>query len=252
MSSIWSHVPHDGLVHAGFLMVALAYLFRDLLHLRLMALAAYSFFIAYQFTYGGPVAWPVLGWYGLFLVINSVQAAILWHERRLQYLTQDERKLFEIAFPSMDVGEVRRLLRAGTWQTLPQGSHLTDQGRTADHVYAVLSGSLRIEVNGLPVAEGRSGQFIGEIGFLAKTPATATAIVASPELRVLSWQRGALEKLVRRSAELRSTVHSAFGRDLARKIADQLLYPSRSDNEPPNALEPEQYAERWHRLSAES
>ena len=238
MSAIWTHFPQDGLVHAGFLMVALAYLFRDLLHLRLMALAAYSFFIAYQFSYGGPVSWTILGWYGLFVAINVVQAAVLWHARRLEHLTPDERKLFEIAFPSMDVGEVRRLMRAGTWRTLPQGTRLTDQGRQADHVYAVLKGSLRIEVNGLPVAEGRAGQFIGEIGFLAQTPATATAIVASPEIVVLAWQRDQLEKLIRRSPGLRSTVHSAFGRDLARKMADQLLYPSRSETETDTAAEP--------------
>ena len=223
MGMFWEQLADQGLRHAGFLMVALAYLLRDFLHLRLMALGAYSFFVGYQFTYGGPISWPIVGWYALFCAINAVQAAILWHERRLKHLTPEERRLYEIAFPALDVGAVRRLLRKGTWKTLRAGDCLTKKGEACPYVYALLEGSLRIEVEGCLIADGRPGQFVGEIGFLARIPATADAVVASDEARLLAWSRHDLEQMMLRSSELRSTVYAAFGRDLARKLVDHSM-----------------------------
>ncbi len=223
MNLMWDQLAQEGLVHAGFLLVALAFLLRDILYLRLVAMGAYSFFICYQLAAGIPASWPVFGWYVLFAAINAVQSAILWHERRLKHLTSEERQLYDIAFPALDVGAVRRIMRRGKWRSLQEGESLTVQGERCAFVYAVLDGCIDIEVDGRPVAQGGPGQFIGEIGFLAKVAATATTVVSSRQARVLAWSRQDLEKMLRRSPELRSTTHAAIGRDLARKIAEHTV-----------------------------
>ncbi len=223
MTLMWDQLAQEGLIHAGFLLVALAFLLRDILYLRLVAMGAYSFFICYQLAAGVPASWPVFGWYVLFAAINAVQAAILWHQRRLEHLTPEERTLYDIAFPALDVGAVRRFMRRGKWRNLQHGETLTIQGESCAYVYAVLEGCIAIDVDGRPVAQGGPGQFIGEIGFLAKGAATATTLVTSEQARVLAWSRQDLDKMLRRSPELQSTVHAAIGRDLARKIAEHTV-----------------------------
>ncbi len=213
-----------GVLHLGFATVALAYVFRDVLSLRVLAAAGYGLFLVHTLPETALADRVEAGWYALFLVLNAGHAAVLAYERRCASLTPDERRLAGLAFASVDVGAARRMMRRGSWRDLPAGTVLAREGESGRSLYAVLSGRVDVLVDGAPVATAGAGEFVGEIGFLAGGPATATAVVAAP-VRALVWDRGELERAMRRTPELHATAYAAFGSDLARKVAQQSLRP---------------------------
>jgi hypothetical protein len=223
-SLVSAEVVDMGFVHLGFITVALAYAARDVLHLRLLAVLGYGFFLAALLQAVSPPSLSQTGWYGVFFIANLVHAVWLARDRRREHISPEERLLLDRAFPSLAIGPARRLMRLGRWATLPDGSELTAQGRAGEAVYALLSGNADILVDGERIHAARAGQFVGEIGFLAGGSATATAR-ARGELRALVWDRRILEKAMRRSPEIHDTVYAAFGCDLARKVAEQSLRP---------------------------
>ncbi len=225
-STLLEAVRSGGVLHLGFATVALAYLFRDILHLRLLAVAGYGLFIVHTVSQGTTTALTAAAWYTLFLLVNAVQAALLAYQRRCESLTAEERRLAGGAFASIDVGAARRMMRRGTWKTLAPGAVLSEEGEKGKALYAILYGRVAIEARGETVAEAGPGEFIGEIGFLSRGPATATAVAAEP-VRALVWDRNELEQAIRRAPELHATAHAAFGSDLARKVAQQSLGPRR-------------------------
>jgi len=78
----------------------------------------------------------------------------------------------------------RELLRLGQLVDeidVPAGRVLMRQGATADEMFVVISGTLRVERDGRLIAELGSGDWAGEMGLLSEEPrmATVTAQTAS-------------------------------------------------------------------------
>src|SRR3546814_8345430 len=58
---------------------------------------------------------------------------------------------------------------------------LTRQGKISEYLYLIAEGEASVRVGEQEVARLVAGRFVGEIGFLALRPATATAIARSEE-----------------------------------------------------------------------
>lgn len=215
--------PRELLAHAGFLLIALAFIVRDALVLHSRAIVAYCFFIGFASLATGGPAWHLIVWYLLFLGINGWQVARLLHERHFDRLTDDEERLMALAFPALDKCAAKRLMRRGRWVDLAPGTRLTLQKQLSDDLFLLLEGEAEIWLDGSRVCGLGPGQFVGEIGFVAKAPATATAIAGSTGVRALAWDQATLRRDAARNGALDAAIHTALGADLARKIADQTL-----------------------------
>ena len=115
-------------------------------------------------------------------------------------------------------------MKRGKWQTLGVGDALTREGEFANRVYLLAAGRVEVTLDGDPIVDLNPGQFIGEVGFIARSPASATAIAVADDenpTRVLYWDSEKLRRDLRRDDGLRSTLESALGTDLARKLADR-------------------------------
>lgn len=215
----------ENLVHVGFAVGALAYLLRDMLWLRIVAIGSYAIFTTVAIRNGGDNIWNVLPWYAAFMAINVVRAALLAYQRHLWRFTAEEAALHARAFPMLAREPAKRLMTAGRWETLAPGDVLTREGEVAPKVWLVAAGRVQVALEGEPIVVLNPGQFVGEIGFVARRPASATAVAAAAEdgaaPRFLSWESRDLRRRLKRDGALRSTFESAFGTDLARKIADQ-------------------------------
>ena len=214
----------SNLLHIGFAVGALAYLLRDILWLRLVAAASYGIFAVATLGRGSDAIWQFMPWYGAFIAINVVQAAIIAYQRWLWRFTPEEAELHAIAFPSLSRIAAKRLMKRGKWQTLGVGDALTTQGEFANRVFLLASGRVEVTLDGNPIVDLNPGQFIGEVGFIARSPASATAIAVADDenpTRVLYWDSEKLRRDLRRDDGLRSTLESALGTDLARKLADR-------------------------------
>ena len=119
------------LLHGGFALSTLAFLLRDMLHLRLVALISYLVFSAAVLVRA-------------FLAINGTQAAWLIYERRLQRMSPREQALFDLAFRGLDRVLVRKLIRRGKWMDIRAGERLTRQRILSTHVFIIVKGEVEI------------------------------------------------------------------------------------------------------------
>ena len=206
------------LVHAGFLLTAGAYLVRDILWLRALAIAANLSVAAAAYRSGPQLHWDIIAWTSAFVLINLGHSAWLLYERHLARLTDDERRLADSAFRALDSVIVRRLLRRGISRTFAQTDCVVRQGVPLDHLFAIVEGEAAVLVGGRIIARLKAGDFIGEIGFLSADLATAT-VMATTAVRCLAWPADDLRQRLERQPDLRTIVHAAIGRDLAAKTA---------------------------------
>lgn len=213
-------------VNAAFLVASLAFLARDVLHLRLLALVAYAGLLYGVWMHPAWPGAPHFWWYLGFLAINAGHSAWLIWERSQTHLTPDEERVWAEAFPSLDRLLVRRILRRGEWRPVAPGDELVREGEVPARLSVLARGAADVTLNGKAVARLREGQFVGELAYLTGEPATATVVAVRPS-RVLAWRREDLQRWLGDQPQLRSVLYAAIGTDLADKIASANLQLAR-------------------------
>jgi NTE family protein len=103
------------------------------------------------------------------------------------------------------------------FHSLLRGEILVRQGTASDSVYVVVSGRFEVWIEGQKnaISEIGVGEPIGEIGFFAGTPRTATIIAARDSI-VLELDRASFDAVVRQVP----AVYQTLLRTLARRLAD--------------------------------
>lgn len=203
--------------HFCFALVAASYLVKDILWLRLLAVAASVAGIAYNYFVPSPPLWLVIYWNLLFLSINLYQIAAIVRERRGVAFTEEERELYETLFRDFAPFEFMKLLRAGRWLTAARGEVMAREGEPLAEVMLVYNGSVSVEVGGSEVARLRDGSFIGEMSFISGGEATAS-VKALEETRYLSWPKRELRALLNRNPSMRFAMQTILSTDLMKKL----------------------------------
>ena len=84
--------------HGSFLLLAVSYLEKDFLHLRLFAATGMSLSIIFQYYREKPL-WIPIRWNLLFIMINATMTALLLKEQSdADHMSKDERELFSTFF----------------------------------------------------------------------------------------------------------------------------------------------------------
>lgn len=83
-------------------------------------------------------------------------------------------------FAACDAREIERLGMLVEEVDLPAGRVLFAQGNSADELFVVVSGMVRVERDGSILAHRGPGEFFGEIAMVAGGPRTATATCETP------------------------------------------------------------------------
>lgn len=165
----------SGLVHLEFALTAAAWLVRDILVLRLLAIGSYPVFSLFLLATQASPSLTYLSWYALFLAINAVQAAQLFHDRRLRRMSAEDRQLAWEVFPALDPLAVKRLFAMARRAQVDTPHILTREGQRSRFVYLIAEGTADVAVAGRRVATLGRGRFVGEIG---RKSATRRGVVA--------------------------------------------------------------------------
>lgn len=212
-------VDPSTLVHVAFIAFALAFLVRDVLWLRVLAMVAYTLHVLRVGILSDPVDQSLVLWYCAFIAINAGHAAWLVYERRLVRLSPAEQGLAMLAFPALDRGTIKRLFRSGKWRCLPPGECLTNYGERPCALVVIVSGEVCVAQDGERFARVGPGHFVGEMSFLTGAPATADTY-SDGEVKVFEWDQNALARRCERDPELRTGIYTALGPDLVNKVAN--------------------------------
>jgi CRP-like cAMP-binding protein len=234
------------LVHLGFALTGAAWLVRDILLLRLLAIASYLVFSLFLLTTQASPSLTYLGWYALFLAINAVQATQLFYDRRLRRMSAEDRQLACEVFPALDPLAIKRLFAMARRAQVDSPHTLTRAGQRSRFVYLIAEGTADVAIAGRRVATLGRGRFVGEIGLIADRPANATVSIdpsAGTLTRLLVWRQSDLRAKLERDDLVRGAILSAIGSDLAAKLECHNVQPvtaSRVDptTSPPANIQP--------------
>jgi NTE family protein len=122
------------------------------------------------------------------------------------------------SIPALDgraLKELEALAAEAEQLELRRGEILVRQGEPSDALYFVLSGRFTVHLEGVaePIAEIAQGQPVGEIGFFAGLPRTAT-VTALRDSSVLTITRGQFQKVSESSPGIRDAVIASLARRL--------------------------------------
>ncbi len=207
--------PGAFLGHASYALLVLSMMMRNIVWLRVIALASGVIGIAYDvFVLEDPVS---TGWDALFVLANVYQLLYLaWQARKVRF-NDEEFEFCQNALPLVPPSLARQFLNVGEWRDLPVGTELTGQGQPVTQLTYVSSGTVDVVVHHHHIASCVKGDFIGELGILSGKPATATTVTSAP-VRALVFEREKLLRHLRAEPDLKLALPAAFKENLRNKL----------------------------------
>src|SRR6188508_2691112 len=210
----------DYFIHAANILLLVAYLVRDMLWLRLFAVAAsvvsIPYFLLQPTMLRAPLAWTVL-----FAGINLVQSWRLFMERRPVKLTAEEEEVRRLVFKDLPPRKVLQVLSIGSWVTAQPGERMIESGTIPDAVSLIVSGKVRVTKDGDAVGVLEAGQLVGSALILSGLPSEVDAAVESP-VRAIRWEVGTLERYLNANPDTRAVMQRHLARDLATKVTGRI------------------------------
>lgn len=118
-------------------------------------------------------------------------------------------------FAELGTAQRKAVLGSMKQRAVTRGETLVAEGEASDSMFIVLHGTFQVtrEHNPAPIAEIHAGELIGEIGFLANTPRTAT-VRALRDAAVLELGRTAYGRIGKESPAIVRAMLSAVARRL--------------------------------------
>lgn len=219
-------------IHAANGLLLLAYSVRDILWLRLFALASSLIAIPYFALQPTPL-WVPLSWSAVFAAINLLQSGRLLVERRPVKLTSEEGDVRRLAFRDLSPRKVLRVLSIGAWTTSETGARLIERGKRVEAISLIVRGKVRVTRDEFVLGELVPGNIVGSSLLLNGIPSDVDAVAVEP-VRSVQWDVGTLERYLSADPETRIIMQQHLARDLAEKLVS---YAGRSDsdNEPHRA-----------------
>ena len=206
----------DYFIHAANILLLIAYSVRDVLWLRLFAVAASLIAIPY-YVLQPTMLWAPLAWSVVFAAINLFQSWLLFIERRPVILTKEEEEIRRLAFEDLPPRKILQVLNIGSWITAQVGDRLIEQGKLPDSISLITRGKVRLTRDGCMLGDLMPGDLVGSALILNGIPSNVDVVTVEP-LRAMRWQIGTLVKYLSANPDTRNVTQRHLARDLAGKI----------------------------------
>ena len=208
--------PADYLAHLSNLLLLVSYSVRDILWLRWFAVAA-AFIVMPYYLMQPQVLWPPVWWGSVFAVINLLQIARIYAERRPVVLGADEQRLYDLAFRTLRPREFLALAMVGEWHDGAAGEVILQRGRAVDSLVIAIAGAAQARHGDRLLGTFAPGEIIGTASALLGEPSQIDARFLETA-RYMRWPLASLRAFVDKRPDLRDALLRGVNRDLARKL----------------------------------
>jgi Cyclic nucleotide-binding domain len=202
--------------HISYLLIAISYWLTEIFWLRVVAVVGLSLEILYFWHSGGDLRTGI-GWDLIFILINLYQVYRLVKDRLSLRLPESDRELLRRVLTGLDDSQIARLLNAGAFCDLTNGTTLARENEALKTMFFICSGRARVMIGGREVSRLEKGSFVGEVAFLTDKPATAT-VIAEDDVRALAFDGNVLRQFFYKETEVAGLIYQLLGRELANKI----------------------------------
>jgi CRP-like cAMP-binding protein len=203
-------------LHAANILLLVAYSVRDILWLRLFAVAASLIALPYFILQPEPLWAPII-WSSVFAAINSFQSWRLFVERRPVKLTPEEEEIRRLAFRDLPSRKVLQILSIGAWTNVEIGERMLERGKRVEAISVIVRGKVRVTRDDRVFGELVAGHIIGSALLLSGVTAEADAVVVEP-VRCMRWEVEPLDRYLAANPETRIVLQKYLARDLAGKV----------------------------------
>jgi hypothetical protein len=203
-------------LHAANILLLVAYSVRDILWLRLFAVAASLISLPYFILQPEPL-WAPIVWSSVFAAINSFQALRLFVERRPVKLTPEEEEIRQLIFPDLPSRKALQILSIGAWTTLEIGERMLERDKSVEAISVIVRGKVRVTRDDRVFGELVPGHIVGSALLLSGVAADVDAVVIEP-VRCVRWEVEPLERYLAANPETRIVLQKYLARDLAGKM----------------------------------
>jgi CRP-like cAMP-binding protein len=210
----------DYFIHGANLLLLVAYSVRDILWLRLFALASSLIAIPYFVLQPVPL-WAALGWTIVFVGVNLVQSSRLILERRPVKLTPDEEHIRRVVFPHLPPRKVLHVLSIGYWTAADCGEQLIKHGTPVGSVSLLVRGKVQVTMGEHLLGDLVPGNIVGSALLLSGVPPEVDATVVEP-VYAMTWDLGTLQRYLDANPETRLAMQRHLAIDLAAKLEDRI------------------------------
>ena len=211
---------NDLLGHFSFTLTALSFFMRDILLLRILAIASLLVGMIYNFRIPEGPLWLVIFWLFVLLSINILRIVIHVIENRSISFSEEEQELFRTIFHHFPPVEFLKFIRLGEWRTAEPETILATQGKEIEDLKLIYNGEVAILHDSNEISRATDGTLIGEMSYIHGGEATATVRVLRAT-RYISWQKGELRRLLKRTPTMDLCMQGIFNEDLVRKLMEQ-------------------------------
>lgn len=211
-----SSLHPDYFVHAANVLLLVAYSVRDILWLRLFAVAASLIAMPY-YVLQPTLLWAPLIWSGVFAAINLYQSWRLYLERRPVKLTPEEEEVRRLVFRDLAPRKVLQVLSIGSWTTAETGEQLIERGKSLEAISLIVRGKVRVTRDERVLGDLVAGNFVGSALLLSGAQADIDATVVE-RVRTMRWEVATLERYLSANPETRIVMQHHLARDLAGKL----------------------------------
>jgi CRP-like cAMP-binding protein len=206
----------DYFIHVANILLLIAYSVRDILWLRLFAVAAAIVSIPFYFLQPA-VLWAPLWWTVAFAGINSFQSLLLILERRPVKLTAEEEEVRRLAFRDVPPRKLLKVLSIGAWTTEQSGARLIESGKVPDDLALIVRGKVRVSSGGSDIGALGPGDLVGSALILGGVPPEFDATVEEP-VHAVRWNIGTLQKYLDANPDMRIMMQRHLARELSGKL----------------------------------
>jgi hypothetical protein len=210
-------VSIDYFIHAANILLLLAYSVREILWLRVLAVASSLAAIPYFFLQPTPL-WAAFGWSVLFAGINVFQAWRLLVERRPVKLTAEEEEVRKLVFRDFPPKKVLQVIGVGTWVSASPGERLIEAGKPLESLSLIVRGKVHVTHEGRPLGALGPGEIVGSALLLSGARAEVDAVTAEAT-RTIRWNAATLDRYLDANPDTRNLFQRHLARDLAGKVA---------------------------------
>jgi hypothetical protein len=200
-------------LHAANVLLLVAYSVRDILWLRVFAVASALIAIPYFVLQPVPL-WVPIAWSSVFAAINLFQSWRLFLERRPVKLTPEEEEVRRLAFGDLPPRKVLQVLSVGSWSTVATGERMLERGKCPEAISLIVRGTVRVARNEGVLGDLVAGNLVGSALQLSGAPAEVDAVAIEP-VRALRWEVETLERYLTANPEVRIVLQRHLARDLA-------------------------------------
>ena len=203
-------------LHAANILLLVAYSVRDILWLRLFAVAASLISLPYFILQSEPLWAPII-WSSVFAAINAFQSWRLFVERRPVKLTPEEEEIRRLVFPDLPSRKVLQILSIGVWTTVEIGERMLERGKSVEAISVIVRGKVRVTRDDRVLGELVAGHIVGSALLMSGVTADLDAMVVEP-VRCMRWEVELLDRYLAANPETRIIVQNYLARDLAGKV----------------------------------